>query len=293
MSFIIRCKGMYGKRLFTERDGARLFSTTLGTGPDVVLLHPTPVHHAFWLPVAELLAPHFRLTLMDLRGHGESSAGTGTITIERLAEDLRAVLLANTVKRAALVGCSIGGYLLYECWRRFPAQIAALAPVCAKPQPDTAASREKRQETMRAAQQTHGLSKIFDVMAGTLIGPTALQRVPEVRKTARAMMDSVTLDAFLAVQRGLMQRPDSVPTLASITVPVCAIAGGEDQTSTADEMRVIAEHVPDAEFHIIADAGHYAPLEQPREIAGILQPFLDRAFSTEVKAQKNKTRPVN
>ena len=39
-----------------ERDEALLFYTFMGTGPDVVLVHPTPVHHAFWLPVAERLA---------------------------------------------------------------------------------------------------------------------------------------------------------------------------------------------------------------------------------------------
>lgn len=271
--------------MFTERDGVRLFSTTLGAGPDVVLLHPTPVHHGFWLPVAETLSPHFRLTLVDLRGHGESGAGAGAITMERLAEDLRTVLAANGIQRAALAGCSIGGYLLYECWRRFPERITALAPVCAKPQPDTAAGREKREETMRTAQQPHCLGKIFDAMSGILIGPTALQRTSELRKTARAMMDAVSLEAFLAVQQGLMQRPDSIPTLGTITVPVCAVAGGEDQTSTPDEMHVIAEHVPGAEFHILASAGHYAPFEQPQEIACILKAFLDRVYSSAAKNQ--------
>ena len=77
-----------------EHDGARLFAVTMGTGPDVVLLHPTPVHHGFWLPVATLLADRYRLTLVDLRGHGQSSAGTGTITMARLAEDVHAVLAA-------------------------------------------------------------------------------------------------------------------------------------------------------------------------------------------------------
>ena len=43
--------------MFTEHDGDRLFSTTVGSGPDLVLLHPTPTHHAFWLPLADHLLP--------------------------------------------------------------------------------------------------------------------------------------------------------------------------------------------------------------------------------------------
>ena len=262
-----------------ERDGARLFSTTMGSGPDVVLLHPTPVHHAFWLPVAELLAENFRLTLVDLRGHGQSTSGVGPITMERLADDIHSILLAMGIGRAAFVGCSIGGYVLYEYWRRFPHEVSALAPVCGKPQADSAVSHEKRQETMRVAQQPNGLEKIFNLMADTLVGPTAQKHESEVRKTAREMMGAMSLDTFLAIQEGLMSRPDSVPTLETIRVPVCAIAGGEDLISTPDEMRIIAERVQNAEFHLLPDAGHYAPLEQPEKIAGILQVFLNRVHS--------------
>lgn len=259
-----------------ERDGARLFFTMLGSGPDVVLLHPTPVDRRFWLPLANFLAGSFRLILIDLRGHGQSTAGHGPITMEALAEDVHAMLRTAGIERAAFVGCSIGGYVLYEYWRRFPQEMMALVPICGKPQADSAANREKRQETMRAAQQPNGLGKVFHLMAGTLIGPTAQKRAPGLRKIASDMMDAMPLDTFLAVQQGLMVRPDSVPTLETIRVPVCAVAGGEDQASTAAEMRTIPDKMPDAEFYLLPDAGHYAPLEQPENVARILRMFLDR-----------------
>ena len=153
-----------------------------------------------------------------------------------------------------------------------------MAPICGKPQPDTAVNREKRKEWMHAAQQPGGLDKFFDLMADTLVGPTAQQRQPEIRTEARGMMDSVPLEAMLAVQQGLAARPDSVPTLETICVPVCAIAGGEDQSSTPPEMRLIADKVPGAEFHLLPDAGHYAPLEQPNRLAEILEEFLNRNY---------------
>ncbi len=43
----------------------------------MVLLHPTPLNHRFWLPLAEILAPKYRLIIPDLRGHGESELGEG------------------------------------------------------------------------------------------------------------------------------------------------------------------------------------------------------------------------
>jgi pimeloyl-ACP methyl ester carboxylesterase len=267
-----------------EHDGARLFAARFGNGPDVVLLHPTPVSHAFWLPMAELLADRYRLTLIDLRGHGRStlglgaSTGTAAITMKQLAEDTRALLHALQIQRAAFVGCSIGSYALYEYWRRFPQEMAAVVITCGKPQPDTERNREKRGESIQLVQQPGGLETFFDHAADTLVGPTAKRLYPEVRTSARAMMDAVSLEAVLAVQRGLMQRPDSVPALASIHVPICAIAGGEDQGSTPAEMHVIAEQAQRAEFHLLEDAGHYAPLEQPQRFASLIGDFLGRVY---------------
>ena len=273
-----------------EHDGARLFATTVGAGPDVVLLHPTPVHHGFWLPVAELLRDQYRLTLIDLRGHGGSTLGLdastagAAVTMEKLAEDTHAVLQSLGIQQAAFVGCSIGSYILYEYWRRYPRQMAALVLTCGKPQPDTEANREKRRESMRAAQQPGGLEKFFDQAADTLVGPTARRFYPQVRAAARAMMDSFSLQAMLAVQQGLMQRPDSVPTLATIQAPVCVIAGGEDPASTPAEMQVIPEQAPHAEFHLLEDAGHYAPFEQPQKVALLIQEFLDREYRPQLSA---------
>lgn len=265
-------------RLNIEHDGARLYAVTTGSGPDVVLLHPTPVHHAFWLPLAKQLADRYRLTLLDLRGHGQSSAGTGIITMSRLAQDVYAVLAALNIQRAAFVGCSIGTYALYEYWRRFPQQMSALVCTCGKPQPDSAANRDTRRESMQAAQQPGGLEKFFDRMADTLVGPTARQQHSEIRTAARNMMDAVSLQAMLAVQQGLMERPDSVPTVSTIHVPVCVIAAGEDQSSTPSEMRVVADQAPDAEFHLVENAGHYAPFEQPQTFASLIGEFLNRKY---------------
>jgi 3-oxoadipate enol-lactonase len=275
-------------RLSIEHDGARLFAITMGSGPDVVLLHPTPVHHASWRPLATQLADRYRLTLIDLRGHGQSSDGTGTITMSRLAEDVHAVLVSSGIQRAAFVGCSIGTYTLYEYWRRFPQQMAALVCICGKPQPDSPANRDTRRESMQAAQQAGGLEKFFERMADTLLGPTARHQHPEVRAAARDMMNSVSLQAMLAVQQGLMERPDSVPTLSTIHVPICVVAAGEDQSSTPPEMRVIADNAPDAEFHLVENAGHYAPFEQPEKFASLIGGFLDRKYRPH--ATSNPTR---
>ena len=56
---------------------AQLFYEISGTGPDVVLLHPFPLNHTFWKPVARTLSTRYRVILPDLRGHGDSELGNG------------------------------------------------------------------------------------------------------------------------------------------------------------------------------------------------------------------------
>jgi pimeloyl-ACP methyl ester carboxylesterase len=274
------------QRVHIEHEGARLYATTIGAGPDVVLLHPTPVHHAFWLPVAELLKDRYRLTLIDLRGHGNSTLGLNgsslaAVTMEMLAADVHAVLQTLKIQRAAFVGCSIGSYTLYEYWRRYPQQMAALVLTAANPQPDAESNREKRREAMRIAQQPGGLEESFEQAADTWVGSTTRRLYPEIRAAVRAMMDSFSLEALLAVQQGLMQRPDSVPTLETIRIPVCAIAGAEDPASTPKVMQMIPDRVPHGEFHLLEDAGHYAPFEQPQKVASLIQDFLDRVYRSQ------------
>jgi 3-oxoadipate enol-lactonase len=85
-----------------------------GNGAPVVLLHPFPSHHEFWYPAASAFDSTYRLILPDLRGHGESEIGEGPALMQKHAADIVRVLDDAGVGKAVFVGCSIGGYILFE-----------------------------------------------------------------------------------------------------------------------------------------------------------------------------------
>jgi pimeloyl-ACP methyl ester carboxylesterase len=85
---------------------------------------------------------------------------------------------------------------------------------------------------------------------------------------------TLATEALVAVQAGLATRPDSVPTVATITIPVLAIAGGEDTGVTAAEMEAFHAAPGGCEFHLLPDAGHLAAYEQPRKVAALLDEWL-------------------
>jgi pimeloyl-ACP methyl ester carboxylesterase len=264
--------------MFYYSEGAKLFYTTLGEGPAVVLLHPTPVNQRFWLPVAEILAPKYRLIVPDLRGHGESEAGEGPITVEKLAADAGRLLDHLQLGKALFAGCSVGGYALYEIWRTMPDRVEAFAFCCSKPQADDEAAGAKREQNIAQIRE-RGTGEFIEANLQTLIGSTARRRWPEKVAEIREMMQSVPAESIVAVQQGLAARPDSVTTARTLRVPCCVLAGGEDPGSTPADMRLLAEQIRSggygAEYNLVPDGGHYAPFEQPELVARILRRFLD------------------
>src|SRR5258708_30229552 len=105
---------------------AEIVYRVLGEGPAVVLLHPFPANHEFWLPVAEALSTRYRVVLPDLRGHGESGLGEGLVTMDKHAADIALVMDDADIGRAPLIGVSIGGDALFEFWRTNRGRVSAL-----------------------------------------------------------------------------------------------------------------------------------------------------------------------
>ena len=218
-------------------DGAHLSFTDTGTGLPVVFLHPTPLDREYWRPLTRELAG-IRAIVPDLRGHGLSELGSAlpaggfaripgapVLTMAQLASDVLALLDHLRLSQGGL--CR----LLHRRLRSAravaegsAAYAAAMIFICSRPQPDAEANLVKRAETIARA-RSEGVSALFDGMAQNLLAPSARRDRPELVAEVRARM-TLTPEALVAVQAGLASRPDSVPTVATIRVPVLAIAGG-------------------------------------------------------------------
>ncbi len=267
-----------------ESDGARLSYRDSGSGLPVVFLHPTPLDHDYWRPLLDDLAG-MRAIAPDFRGHGRSELGAKlsvggfarapsapVLTMGQLAADVVALLDHLGIPDAVFAGCSIGGYVLLDLWRRIPQRMQSLILVCSKPQPDAEANLAKRAANI-AQIQAEGTGALFDAMAQSLTGATARRRRPKIAAELRARM-TLTPEAAIAVQAGLALRPDSVPTVATIGVPLLAIAGGEDPAVTPAEMEAFNAAPGGCEFHVLPGAGHFAAYEQPRKIAALMAEWL-------------------
>src|SRR5580692_7896604 len=206
---------------------AEIVYWTFGSGPPVVLLHPFPANHEFWLPVADALSTRYRLILPDLRGHGDSEIGEGPATMEKHAADLARVLDAANVGRAPLIGVSIGGYALFEFWRKHRGRVAALGLCNTKAPADGPEAKAGR---LQAAKDVldRGTEQFFEGMVPKVFGTSSRELRPDLVEGALGMMRKMSANAVAQVQRGMAERPDSMDTLKTINVPALLVTGDED-----------------------------------------------------------------
>jgi 3-oxoadipate enol-lactonase len=255
-------------------DDADIFYEVLGSGPPVVLLHPFPANHELWKPAAQALVSRYRLILPDLRGHGDSGVGEGSATMQKHAADIARVLDHEEVTRAAFVGVSIGGYVLFEFWRKYRARMEALVLCNTKAQADTSEARASRLQAAAEVME-RGTEPFFESMLPKLLGKTTYNTRPDLVGGALRMMRKMSPEDVAMVQRGMAERPDSMETLKTINVPTLIVTGDEDVHTGAPEAELMRQHISGSQMKIVARAGHYSPWEQPEEVGKLVRQFLD------------------
>ncbi len=253
---------------------AEIAYKSLGSGPPVILLHPFPAHHELWLPAAQTLLSRYRVILPDLRGHGDSGVGEGPASMAKHAADVARILDHAEVGRAAFVGVSIGGYVLFEFWRRYRSRVAALALCNTKAPADTPEAKAGRLQAAADVME-RGTEPFFESMVPKLLGKTTLDTRPDLVEGALRMMRKMSPEDVAQVQRGMAERPDSVPTLKTINVRTLLVTGDEDVLTGPPEAELMHQNIPASQLKIVPRAGHYSPWEQPEEVGKLLRQFLD------------------
>jgi pimeloyl-ACP methyl ester carboxylesterase len=258
----------------TKSDDAEIRYHILGEGPPVILLHPFPANHEFWLPVTGALS-RYRMILPDLRGHGDSDAGEGPATMEKHAADLARVMDDAEIPRAPMIGVSIGGYVLFEFWRKHRNRVTALVLCNTKAPAD---SPEARSVRLQAANDVleRGTEAFFQSMIPRLLGQTMRETRPDRVDGALRMMRKMSPNDVAQVQRGMADRPDSIDTLKSINVPTVIVTGEEDILTGRNEAELMHRYISGSQMRVLPKAGHYSPWEQPEEFGKLLRSFLDQ-----------------
>lgn len=249
-----------------------LHTQTLGTGPDVVLLHGWGLHAGVWTDVANALAATgFRVTPIDLPGHGRSDS-IDEYTLEHIAAHVARVAPA----RATWVGWSLGGMVAMHLALEQPQRVAGLVLVASTPQFVRADDWPHAMEV--SALESFAQALQYDY-AQTLQHFLALQTLSSAqgKDTLWHLRDTViqhppqpdALHGGLVILRNTNLRPQ----LNKITCPVQLIFGQRDKLVPSAAGAAIQMQIPHASLNVISDAGHAPFLSHHEEFMNCVIKF--------------------
>jgi pimeloyl-ACP methyl ester carboxylesterase len=115
-------------RIQIEADVA-LYYEDFGTGPPIVFVHGGAATHDLWEQQVHHLSGSFRTVVYDHRGVGASDKPRSGYTVQRLADDLHALVGGLGLSDAILVGHGLGGHVVLRCVAEHP-EVAGRIVLC-------------------------------------------------------------------------------------------------------------------------------------------------------------------
>ena len=242
----------------------------------VVFLHAFPLQAAMWEPNLGAVPDGWRAVAPDLRGFGESSLpDAGKHRMPELAGDVIDLLDRLEVTQAAVVGCSMGGYVVFEMLKSAARYISAVGLVSTRAGADSEEGRRSREKMIEQVDR-EGVEAIAAQMAPKLLGATTQHERPDLMKHIRNLIGASTRDGIRAAIGAIMERSDSTPLLPRIKIPTLVVAGAEDTLIPPAEAVAMHRAIPGSEHEAMPSAGHLPNMEQPVPFDARLWQFLQK-----------------
>lgn len=248
-----------------------------GRGAPLVLLHGFPLDRTFWSPMLPFLREHFDCIVPDLRGFGQSPAIALGYSLDDMAADVAALLHALEIPAAFLAGHSMGGYIALAFARRFGEKLRGLGLLGTQAAPDTPERRQIRYETIEQVRR-EGVTPVLG-MAEKLTA--AAHHAPTLREIIARQNPTAVMGALQA----MAERPDSLSTLAALSVPVVIVHGLQDSLVPVERAREMQAACPHAVLLELPGVGHSPPYEAPEQTARALE-SLPGASERRMEARK-------
>ncbi len=249
-----------------------LHTKQMGKGTDLVLIHGWALSLDVWAPVTELLARDFRLTLVDLPGHGGSSMD-GEFTVDSVVRKLIPVIPQD----ATVLGWSLGGLLAMALAALHPKRVHKLVLLASNPcfvsTPDRPLGMAPEvldqlgQDLMKDYRET-----IAKFLAASTLGAT---NGPALLRHFLKQMSKAPQPDTKALQGGLniLRNTDLRSRLQNISCPALILLGERDALVPAAVGNEMLGALPNSQLTIISGAGHAPFLSHPKQFVRIIRDF--------------------
>ena len=238
-------------------------------GPVVVLASAVGTTAEVWDPIVSAFAERHRILRYDHRGHGGSPAPPGPYAMADLAGDLLDLLDAHAIDRASLCGLAIGGMVALRLAIDEPARVDRLVLMCTSAAP----GNEGRWRARAAAVRAGGLEPVADEIMARWATPGFIRRDPPGWARLRAAFCANDPEGYASCCDAI-RTFDVAARLPEIAAPTLVIGADLDEGLPLDHQERLHTGIPGSTLAVVEGAAHIPLLDQPTEVARLVEDSL-------------------
>jgi pimeloyl-ACP methyl ester carboxylesterase len=194
----------------------------------------------------------------------------GNVYQDDTLEGMAQRVLAESPDKFVLVGFSMGGFVARVLTLMAPERVTGVAFVASSAREYSDAERQRRRQGAMPG------DKPKKANPGVALGlHPDRERDPVLLNRLRGMQRR--LGPEVRARQAALVRRDGYADLERITCPSLVVACRQDRLRRFDESERMAKHLPHSRFKILENCGHMAPLERPRELAGLIADWIAEA----------------
>jgi len=261
----------------TADDGVEIAYDVWGRrdGPPVLLIQGLGMDSRGWALQRMALGRHYRCFAPDNRGVGRTGTPPGPYSLDQMARDALAVLDAEGVESAHVVGASMGGVIAQIIGVMHPERTRSLVLACTSCRHHPW-RREVLQEWADAV-QARGITALGDDGLRWLVGPRLRKRFGMWLNILARIVLHADPAGFAAQVHAILDAPDELRfELHHVRIPTLVITGSQDALTPIGDAEELAEMIPLAQLVELRGAAHGLMVEAPNVFNDAVIDFLDR-----------------
>ncbi|HKQ99343.1 MAG TPA: alpha/beta fold hydrolase [Pyrinomonadaceae bacterium] len=240
------------------------------SGQPVIMLHGVTDSSVSFTPVLPLLSAKYHVYVLDLRGHGDSDRPASGYALTDFAADVLAFMDAKGLKRATIVGHSMGSFIAQVLAMRAPERVERLVLI--------GSATTMRNDNMREMLRTLNAlgDRVPESFAREFQDSTLYRPLPE-EFMQRVVAESLKVPArvWKDTFAGFMAN-DYRSGLVKIKAPTLVLWGDRDAIFPRSEQDALVKVLPNAVLKVYPETGHALHWERPEQFAEDLKSFLGR-----------------
>lgn len=244
-----------------------------GKGTTVVLLHGFLENSTMWNWHIEALSKRNRVVCIDLLGHGQTDCLGYVHSMEDQADMVHHVLHELKIRKAILMGHSMGGYVALAFAELYPEMMKGLVLLNSTSRADSEERKINRDRAVLAVKQNY--TAFIRMSIANLFSEENRERlIPEIELVRNEALKT-PLQGIVAALEGMKIRKDREVILHFATYPMLLILGKKDPVLNYDEN---ASQIENTKVELVTfDDGHMSHIENREKLTSALIQFLKKA----------------